>query len=431
MKHKDKFKQTEIGIIPEDWNIIKIGDVARINEVAINKNYSFEEIEYIDIDSVNNGIIEKSQILTLREAPSRAKRIVRDKDIIISTVRPNLKHFAFINKAKPNSIVSTGFAVITSKRINPRFLYYFLITDKYTEYLTAIADAHTSTYPSFNPDIIEKSYCPHPHEEEQTAIAKVLSDLDSKIELNQRMNKNLEAIGQALFKRWFIDFEFPNEEGKPYKSSGGELVDSELGEIPKGWNIGKLDSLGEFKNGVNYSREETGDTAFKIINVRDLVAHNFILESTLDDIYIDYKKAKDYLLNEGDIVIARSASPGNTIFIFNKIANLIYSGFSIRYRPIKLLYSIYLFCSLQEKKSSLLDISDGTTLKNINQATLKGVKIIIPESKVLDDFNVIMTSIYTEIVNIMNENHILSQTRDSLLPKLMSGKIRVPVEAIE
>src|SRR3989344_4647184 len=202
-----KFKQTEIGMIPEDWEVKVIGDLVKINEDTINKNYSEANIEYIDTSSVDKGYLVETQKLKLEEAPSRAKRIIKDYDILISTVRPNLKHFFFVKKSKLNLVGSTGFAVISTKKINPEFLYYYLTTENYTNFLTAIADAHTSTYPSFNPDVIETSFCPFPELPEQSAIAKILSDLDSKIELHQQMNKSLEAIGQAIFKHWFVDFE--------------------------------------------------------------------------------------------------------------------------------------------------------------------------------------------------------------------------------
>lgn len=100
--------------------------------------------------------------------------------------------------------------------------------------------------PQFNANVIAELKIPLPSLSEQSAIAKILSGLDDKIELNRQMNKTLESIGQALFKQWFVDFEFPNEKGKPYKSSGGKMVDSELGKIPEGWMIGCLGDFIDF-----------------------------------------------------------------------------------------------------------------------------------------------------------------------------------------
>ncbi|MBI4353586.1 MAG: restriction endonuclease subunit S [Candidatus Omnitrophica bacterium] len=267
--------------IPEGWKNMHVSDVASINEMAISKKYAHKNIDYLDVASVDRGRIINRQQLKLNEAPSRARRIVRDKDILISTVRPNLKHFAFIDHAHPNTIASTGFAVITAKSIDARFLYYYLATDKYTNYLSAIADAHTSTYPSFNPDVIEKSSVSCPPPEDQRAIAKILSDLDEKIELNHRMNKTLESIAQSIFKRWFVDFEFPNEKGKPYKLSGGKMVKSELGEIPQGWDVKELSDCGRIvcgKTPPTADKANYGEDIF-FVTIPDMRGQTFVIRT--------------------------------------------------------------------------------------------------------------------------------------------------------
>jgi len=188
--------------IPAKWVDKEIGELAKINERSINRDFKYSKIEYIDIDSVDQGIIKNRQILQLADAPSRAKRIVENNDTIISTVRPNLKHFALIQDAKPNTIVSTGFAVISPMKRNSKFLYYHLTTDKYTNYLSAIADAHTSTYPSFNPSIIQKSVVAYPDENGEKVMANlplqfdlIMEDLFGKIE---NCNKQISTLSQLL-----------------------------------------------------------------------------------------------------------------------------------------------------------------------------------------------------------------------------------------
>ena len=194
--------------IPAKWVAKEIGELAKINEHSINKDFKYSEIEYIDIDSVDQGIIRNPQILRLADAPSRAKRIVKNQDIIISTVRPNLKHFAFIQNAKPNTIVSTGFAVISPMKGNSKFLYYHITTDKYTNYLSAIADSHTSTYPSFNPDIIQKSLVAYPDENEQQMTTNLPSQLDlimeglfGKVENNSKQISTLSRLRDMLLPK--------------------------------------------------------------------------------------------------------------------------------------------------------------------------------------------------------------------------------------
>ena len=236
---------SKVRSLPEGWTVHSIKEIAHLNRANLNIQMNCPVIHYIDIDSVEEGMIKNIKDIELKSAPSRARRIVHDKDILISSVRPNLRHYCKIRSPRACTVASTGFVVLTAKGIDPDFLYYSITTREFTNYLSAVAETSTTAYPSVTADVIANYSISCPRENEQKAIAKILSDLDSKIELNQKMNKTLEAIAQAIFKRWFIDFEFPNEEEKPYKSSGGEMVDSELGEIPKGWGIRKLGDLGK------------------------------------------------------------------------------------------------------------------------------------------------------------------------------------------
>ncbi|MCW1309968.1 MAG: restriction endonuclease subunit S, partial [Candidatus Nanoarchaeia archaeon] len=234
-----------------DWIVVKVKDVAKVNELSIKTVSKLDIIEYIDVGSVDGGKIVEVQSMPFSKAPSRAKRIVGDNDILISTVMPNLKHYTFIKIAKSNTVASTGFAIITSYKAEPRYLYYYLISDPFMNYLSQIADAHTSAYPAFNPDIIEDAELLLPPFPVQQKITFILGSLDDKIELNHKMNKTLEQMLQAIFKHWFFDFEFPNEKGKPYKSSEGEIVYSEeLGkEIPNGWDVTQISDIAKVTSG--------------------------------------------------------------------------------------------------------------------------------------------------------------------------------------
>ncbi len=420
MKKNHKFKETEIGMIPEDWEVRPIKELVKVNERSMSRDYIFSEIEYIDINSVEKGIINNRQLLLLEKAPSRARRIVRKNDIIISTVRPNLKHFAFIKDANNNTVVSTGFAVISSKKINPRFLYYYLTTDKYTEYLTAIADAHTSTYPSFNSDIIENSFVPYPSDEEQSAIAEILSSLDNRIELNQQMNATLEKIGQAIFKHWFIDFEFPDEKGRAYKSSGGEMVDSELGKIPKGWGVKPIDGIADFLNGLALQKypPKNDEEYLPVIKIREL--RQGVTESS-DKANLNIPN--EYIVTNGDILFSWSGSLDVVIWGFGKGAlNQHLFKVTSRHYP-KWLYYYWILKYLPEYKH----IAEGkaTTMGHIQRHHLTNSLVAVPDKTMLAKMDNILTPIINKIVELKTESRNLSQIRDSLLPRLMSGRIRV------
>ena len=205
-------------------------------------------------------------------------------------------------------------------------------------------------------------------------------------------------------------------------------MESELGEIPKGWKVSKLEDFGTFKNGINYLRGETGDTDFFIANVRDIANNKLLLKNSLDNISLNMKKAQDYLLKDKDILIARSASPGEVSLVLGNLDKVIYSGFSIRYRLNNPNNYLYIFLIMQRLKENLSNFAVGTTLQSVNQDTLKNMKFILPENRVLEKFNRIIEKILERTYGNLIQNSNLSQIRDSLLPRLMSGKIRVPVE---
>ena len=146
------------------------------------------------------------------------------------------------------------------KLVDPVFFYYLLKTIDFSQLNSG------SAVPSLNRNFIHPFVVKIPSDiTTQTAIAEILSSLDDKIELNNKINLALEQLAQTLFKQWFIDFEFPNENGEPYKSSGGEMVESELGEIPKGWEVGSLNQIARLiKNNIIFNL--MNNVIFRVIN---------------------------------------------------------------------------------------------------------------------------------------------------------------------
>lgn len=139
-----------------NWETMTIGDVVTTNGKSIGQDYPYEEIEYLDTGSITEGRIARLQCLSLEDAPSRARRIVQENDIVISMVRPIQKHYGILKKVDNNTVVSTGFVVITCRAIDPHFLYLLLTQDEMTEYLEIVAEGSTTTYPSLVPSDIEK-----------------------------------------------------------------------------------------------------------------------------------------------------------------------------------------------------------------------------------------------------------------------------------
>jgi type I restriction enzyme S subunit len=242
------------------WQKVRLGDVIRTNASLYSEKENWQSVKYLDTGSISENKIEQIQTIDLNKEklPSRAKRKVNKNDIVYSTARPIQRHYGMLKSIPENFLGSTGFVTISAtEKTDSAFIYYYLTQKEIVEYLQTLAEQTVSTYSSIKPSDIENLQVNLPPLPTQRAIAATLSCLDDKIELNNRINANLEAQSQAIFKSWFVDFEL-------FKN--GEFVDSELGRIPKGWQVGKLSDLatiimGQSPDGSSYN-EVGNETVF-------------------------------------------------------------------------------------------------------------------------------------------------------------------------
>lgn len=198
---KTLFRQWFIEENNESWETVRIGDLVTTNTASITKKDNFNTISYLDTGSLNEGKIDELQILKFTEAPSRARRIVKHNDILISTVRPNQKHYGIIKYPASDLIVSTGFCVISCKKIDPHFIYMHLTMDDMTEYLHSIAEGSTSTYPSLKPSDIEDIEIQLPPEQKLNAFSEYANDAWEKIHSNHTQIKTLENLRDTLLPK--------------------------------------------------------------------------------------------------------------------------------------------------------------------------------------------------------------------------------------
>ena len=280
-----------------------------------------------------------------------------------------------------------------SENIYSKYLYFCLNWNivKANMLNTAIGSAQKA----LTIESLKKLEIPIPKLDEQKAIAKILSDLDEKIEINNKINKKLEEMAQAIFKQWFVDFEFPNEDGKPYKSSGGEMVESELGMIPKGWKIGTFREFTDTVLGGDWGKEiEQGNYKKEVLCLRGAdipeikcgkigaPAKRFILE----------KNYNNKRLNDGDLVVEISGgsptqSTGRITYINEGILNrydldFVCTNFcrAITLNNKKAMEYFYFYWSYLYDLNVFFQYENGTTgIKNFDVNTLLDKhKIIIP-----------------------------------------------------
>ncbi len=195
------FRQWFIEEADENWETLRVYDVADINTNTIQKNSLYSEIEYLDTGSITKGIIDGFQYYKLIDAPSRAQRIVQKYDIVYSLVRPIQRHYGLLYDTNPNTVVSTGFCVITCSNISPYFLYLLLTTDESVEHFDMIAEGSTSTYPSLKPSDIANFEFQKPPNDKLIKFDNVVSCSWNKIISNNRQIRTLTQLRDTLLPK--------------------------------------------------------------------------------------------------------------------------------------------------------------------------------------------------------------------------------------
>jgi type I restriction enzyme S subunit len=427
MKQKTKFKDTEIGKIPEDWKVKRLGDCLDIVKKQF-KPTKGDIRKYIGLEHIEQQSLKLIRIGSSADVGSNKFEFKKDQ-ILFGKLRP---YFRKVYQPNFDGVCSTDMWVIGTEEGNDNsFFFYFLADER------IINEANNSSEGTRMPrarwDYLEKLKYPIPSLNEQHAIAKILSDFDSKIELLQKQNKTLEAMGQALFKHWFVDFEFPNEEGKPYKSSGGEMVDSELGEIPKGWEV---KNLGEFLNvikGCPYKSDDLKESDKALITLKSINRDGGFNQKGYKEYVGDYKE--EQIVKDGDIVVAQTdltqaAEVIGTPAIVNSLNryNELIASLDLQILRIKEKLNkgfAYFLLKTAMFHNHALSYTNGTTVLHLNKNAVPDFKFTLPNENILGKFGKIAEQILEKGDKNEKEVYILSQIRDSLLPKLMSGKIRV------
>jgi type I restriction enzyme S subunit len=372
---------------------VKLGEVCEINRASIGKNYAFDSIKYLDTASVTNGVFSDPEHLDLADAPSRAKRIVKNNDIVISTVRPNLRHFGIIQNAKPNMIVSTGFAVLTMDENNAdyRYIYYLLTKDEIVDYLSAVADQAVSTYPAFNPSVLENLDLTLPPLAEQRRVAGILGSLDEKIENNRRLIRTLEDLVRTLFKKHITN----NEE-------------------KEGWENEPLDSNINFLNGLAMQKypKIDGEPTLPVIKIREMSSGI----TNVTDI-ASANIPEQYIVRNGDLLFSWS---GTLLVKFwtegeGALNQHLFKVTSEKYP----MWFVFFWTQYHLEKFTAIAKGKATTMGHIQRKHLHDAEIIIPDDKTLQKIDSKIEPFIMRLIDLSIENQTLAALRDKLLRKLI------------
>lgn len=389
---------------------IKIGEIAEINANSLTQKDMFQEIMYLDTGNITRNEIDNIQILniTMDKIPSRAKRKVKDKTIIYSTVRPNQEHYGFLENPSDNFIVSTGFSTIDvyDDNTDEKFIYYLLTQKHVTDYLHTIGENSVSSYPSINPDDIENLKFTVPDLKTQQSIAAVLSALDKKIALNKQINARLEEMAKTLYDYWFVQFDFPDANSKPYKSSGDEMVFDETlkREIPKGWKPFKLSELVTLSTGKEDANFATEQGIYPFFTCSEKIL-----------------KCDVYSFDTQAILLA-----GNGTFSVKRFTGRFnaYQRTYVLEPKSKNLYPIVYFVII-DNVIKFTSGSRGSIIKFITRGDIEHIDVVLPNDIENMRFSEVLYTYLLQAELLEKQNYQLTQLRDFLLPMLMNGQVSV------
>lgn len=409
----------------------RIDCICDLNKSSLTNKDRLNDILYLDTSSITMNRISELQTIKIIDAPSRAKRKVKDKTIIYSTVRPNLKHFGILTCPKENMVVSTGFTTIDVKKefrneISAEYLYYLLTNQSITDYLATKAESAVSSYPSINPSDIGELTFSFPEIKIQEAVVNSISPIDQKIALNTRMNAELEAMAKQLYDYWFVQFDFPDENGNPYKSSGGKMVyNSTLKrEIPAGWNASNICIVSQILSGGTPSKAvkqywENGNIPF--FGPTDYEGYVFQMRTADHITERGLNNCASSLFEEGDIIITARGSIGKLVIVGVPMA-MNQSCYALR--PKNNQYE-YLFFLTKQLIEYLKIKGNGSVFKSIIASDIEDSIMCIATDNVIYAYCEKVSPLFLLMKKNTEEIINLTHLRDSLLPMLMNGQVTV------
>ena len=389
---------------------------------------------FVSFSTVFNNYFLPDELPDLMDTSAKEQEVysVKKGDILITRTSETIDELAMscvATKDYPGATYS-GF----TKRLRPKtegiayykYMAFYLRSDWFRKAVTN--NAFMTLRASFNEDIFSFLNVYLPDYDVQVRIGDFLYSIEQKISVNKRICAELESMAKTIYDYWFTQFDFPDADGKPYRSSGGAMEWNEQLKcnIPYGWSTGRLGDVCTFRNGINYEKGCQGNRTYRIVNVRNITASNYLMDlSDFDEISLLREQADRYVLGEHDIVIARSGTPGATRLIINPEDNVIFCGFIICCTPNASEYRLFISQYLKKLEGTNATKTGGSILQNVSQDTLKSLLVCLPNKDTVEAFNAQIMPLVAKMDNVIRENRELIKLRDWLLPMLMNGQATV------
>ncbi|MGX0125274.1 restriction endonuclease subunit S [Staphylococcus hominis] len=347
-----------------------------------------------------------------------ADQYLYDKPSVLIGRKGSIGKVKYIDK--PFWTIDTLFYTkINETKVLPKFLYYKLSMIDFNYYNEG------TTIPSLRTETLYRIKLDLPHLSAQKKVINTLGTIDNKIEINKKIIANLEELSQTLFKHWFVDFEFPDENGNPYKSSGGEMIDSELGKIPSNWKIYKLKDIASHKK-ETFNPKKSEEVTVKHFSLPAYDNEEQAIEEEVNKI-----KSNKWIINNNCVLFSKMNPDTKRIWlpvINNKKLNVASSEFVVMESPNNKVNSfIYNICLNSQFIDYLKANTTGSTnsRQRVKPTIAVNYKLAVEDS-IVKKYSEIITPYMEKMKTLRSEIGKLTQLRDTLLPKLMSGEIEIP-----
>ena len=385
----------------------------------VTEKISVDSIDISEYITTDNLLQNKRGRVIAEKLPTQKVTKFKQDDILIANIRPYLKK---IWQADIDGGASSDVLVVRPNDvIDNNFLYYALTQDSFFEYV--MKGSKGTKMPRGDKSQIMNFVIPDLEIGEQIKIGKLLKSIDQKIQINNQINKELEAMAKTLYDYWFVQFDFPDQNGKPYKSSGGKMVyNPELKrEIPEGWGVDSLWNIANFYNGLamqKYRPDTNGDDYLPVIKIREM----------MNGFSKDTEKARldiptEAVVERGDILFSWSATLEVIIWGKEKGAlnQHIFKVTSDTYPKSFIYFELKSYLKVFKAIAELRK----TTMGHITQDHLKQAKIVVPPIELISKLDDNLQPIMLKQQILENQNQELIQLRDWLLPMLMNGQVKV------
>lgn len=410
-----------------EWKEVRLGNVCEIYGRIGFRGYTTNDLVdtpkegaiSLSPKNIINGELNLEQCTYIKwdkyyESP---EIMINPNEIVITKTGSSVGRTTFVRRVVHPMTLNPQLVVLKNISENAEFLSYYIKSALFQSVLKSIVVG--SAIPTLSQKNLANIMINVPKEvEDQRRIASILSSLDRKIELNNKINADLEEMAQAIFKNWFVDFE-------PFKD--GKFVDSELGMIPEGWKVGRLDEIADVVGGSTPSKakpEYYTQKGIAWLTPKDLSNHPAVYTSRgeIDITEEGYNSTSTKLMPKGTILFTSRAPIGYISIAQNDICTN--QGF--KSLVPKKAGTCFLYCFLKYVTPEIENKSTGSTFKEASGALMKSLQVIMPDQKVFEEFEEIVSPLFARIESLEKENSRLSLLRDTLLPRLMSGELEVP-----